>query len=98
MNFNIIFTDKVRKEIHEMKEDHSMQKHLKEVHKSLEYLAHDPRHPGLHTHKNDDKEGAHGEEVFEAYAANHSPGAYRIFWHYGPGREVLTVIDIIPHP
>lgn len=98
MNFDIIFSSKVREEMHEMKEDHAMEHHLKDVQKALDYLAHDPKHPGLHTHKYSDMKGAHGEEVFEAYAENHSPGAYRIFWHYGPGRAVITVVDIIHHP
>ena len=98
MNFNLIYTPKVRDEMHELKADHGMDRHQKDVHKALEYLAHDPRHPGLHTHKYHDLEGEHGEEVFEAYAENHSPGAYRIFWHYGPGRAVITIIDIIHHP
>lgn len=98
MNFNIVYTPKVRDEMHELQEDHGMNHHLKEVNKALQFLAHDPRHPGLHTHKYNDMEGANGEEVFEAYAENNSPGAYRIFWHYGPGRAVITVIDIHHHP
>jgi hypothetical protein len=39
--------------------------------------------------------GENGEEVFEAYAENNTPGAYRIFWHYGLGKDVIT---ITPHP
>jgi hypothetical protein len=49
--------------------------------------------------------GAGGEKVFEAYAQNDTPGAYRIFWHYGPdevvGKKrtpVITVVAITPHP
>lgn len=34
----------------------------------------------------------------EAYAENKTPAAYRIFWHYGPGQDEITVIAIIPHP
>ena len=52
---------------------------------------------GFIPHKYNDMEGAHGEQVFEAYAENHSPGAYRIFWDYGPGRAVITIIDIHHH-
>ncbi len=98
MNFNIVFTPKVREEMHELKEDNSMSGHLKEIHQALDFLSHNPRHPSLHTHKYDEIEGENGEEVFEAYAENDTPGAYRIFWHYGPGRAVITVIDIIHHP
>jgi hypothetical protein len=43
--------------------------------------------------------------VFEAYAQNQTPGAYRVFFMYGPDRvegkkrtAVLTIIAITPHP
>ena len=46
-----------------------------------------------------------GEEVFEAYAQNNTPGAYRVFFCYGPDRmdarkrvAVLTIVAITPHP
>ncbi len=49
--------------------------------------------------------GPSGEEVFEAYVQNKTPGAYRIFFYYGPDRfegkkriPVLTIVDIAPHP
>ena len=49
MNFNLIYTPKVRDEMNELQKDHGMEHHLKDVNKALGYLAHDPRHPGLHT-------------------------------------------------
>jgi hypothetical protein len=42
--------------------------------------------------------GANGEKVFEAHAESRTPGAYRVFWHYGPGKGELTIIAITPHP
>jgi hypothetical protein len=42
--------------------------------------------------------GPNGEEVFEAYAENNTPGAYRIFWVYGPGKDVITILAITAHP
>jgi hypothetical protein len=43
--------------------------------------------------------------VFESYAQNNAPGAYRIFWHYGPdevkGKKrtpVVTIVAITGHP
>ena len=38
------------------------------------------------------------EDVFEAYAENNTPGAYRIFWYYGPGKNQITILAITPHP
>ena len=51
-----------------------------------------PRHPSLNTHKFTSLSGAQGEEVFEAYAENNTPSAYRIFWHYGPNKQQITII------
>jgi hypothetical protein len=78
---------------------------LKQVRKVLGYLETNPRHPLLNTHKYDSLSGPNGEEVFEAYAQNDAPGAYRVFFMYGPDRKEgkkrvpgLTVIAITPHP
>ena len=54
----------------------------------------------LHTHEYDSiahpfsKDG----KVFEAYVQNRTPGAYRIFWCYGPSTEQITIIAITSHP
>jgi hypothetical protein len=73
---------------------------FKQVHKTLSLLAGNPRHPGLNTHKYSSVTDPAGRqrEVFEAYAQNDTPGAYRVFWCYGPGRGDITVIAITPHP
>ena len=73
---------------------------FKQVQKCIELLSENPRHPGLHTHEfhalphpYDTK-----QKVFEAYAQNRTPGAYRVFWCYGPGKNQITIIAITPHP
>ena len=78
---------------------------FEQVRKALGYLELNPHHPSLNTHEFTSLTGANGEKVFEAYAQNNTPGAYRIFWHYGPdetkGKKripVITVIAITPHP
>ncbi len=42
--------------------------------------------------------GANGEEIFEAYAENNTPAAYRIFWYYGPNKKEITILATTPHP
>ncbi|MGB0059930.1 hypothetical protein [Candidatus Binatus sp.] len=42
--------------------------------------------------------GQHGEKVFEAYAENNTPAAFRVFWHYGPGTGQMTIVAITAHP
>ena len=78
---------------------------LGQVRKALGYLEIDPKHPGLQTNEFTSLIGAHSEKVFEAYAQNNTPGAYRIFWHYGPDEvkgkkrtSVITVVAITRHP
>jgi len=78
---------------------------FEQVRKALGYLEINPHHPGLNTHEFTSLTGANGERVFEAYAQNNTPGAYRIFWHYGPDETkakkripVITVVAITPHP
>jgi hypothetical protein len=73
---------------------------FKQVHKTLSLLQSNPKHPGLQTHKYTSIENPYDKEqkVFEAYAQNKTPGAYRIFWCYGPGKKEITIIAITPHP
>lgn len=71
-----------------------------QVVKTLKHLKENPRHPGLQTHKYDAIANPvrKNESVFEAYAQNQTPGAYRVFWCYGPAQTDITIIAITPHP
>jgi hypothetical protein len=71
---------------------------LKKIRKTLGLLESNLRHPSLRTHVYGSLQGLQGEKVFEAYVENNTPGAHRVFWHYGPGKDVLTVIAITGHP
>jgi len=73
---------------------------FKQVKKTLLLLAGDPRHPGLQTHPYHSLENPFDPKakVFEAYAQQHTPGAYRIFWCYGREKNEITVLAITPHP
>ncbi len=66
--------------------------------KALGFLEANPRHPSLKTHKYETLSRQMGTEVFEAYAQQDTPGAYRIFWCYGPEPGDIFVIAITPHP
>jgi len=73
---------------------------FKQVRKAIQQLQENPRHPGLQTHPYYSLPHPHkkGEKVFEAYAQDDTPGAYRIFWCYGPKEREITIIAITPHP
>ncbi len=98
MRFELKFTQEASSNLCALEENRSLEKRFKAVQKALGYLEINPRHPGLNTHKYLSIAGENGEEVFEAYAENKTPAAYRIFWQYGPGKNVITVIAITPHP
>lgn len=73
---------------------------FKQVVKCVTLLQSNPRHPGLETHEYDSIENPYDlhAKVFEAYVQNRTPGAYRIFWCYGPKKNEITIIAITPHP
>ncbi len=73
---------------------------FKQVVKCITHLQSNPRHPGLQTHEFHSLPHPYdkADKVFEAYVQNRTPGAYRLFWCYGPGKNQLTVIAITSHP
>lgn len=73
---------------------------FKQVHKTIQLLAQNPRHPGLQTHEYASLQHPYDthQKVFEAYAQNQTSGAYRVFWCYGPNKQQITIIAITSHP
>jgi hypothetical protein len=73
---------------------------FKQVLKCVRLLLENPRHPGLQTHEYHSIEHPYdeNEKVFEAYVQNRTPGAYRLFWCYGPEKGDITIIAITPDP
>lgn len=98
MRFSLKFTLRAEAEFTSLRRNKSMAKRFKAVRKTLGYLETNPRHPGLHTHKYTSLSGPNGEEIFEAYAENKTPAAFRVFWFYGPDKREITVIAITAHP
>lgn len=73
---------------------------FRQVNKYVQLLLNNPRHPGLQTHEYDSlpHPWSNKEKVFEAYDQNNTPGAYTVFWCYGPDKRQITIIAITPHP
>lgn len=71
----------------------------KQIIKTLQLLKTNPRHPALQTHEYSSLENLFNskEKVFEAYAQNNTPSAYRVFWCYGLEKKQITIIAITPH-
>ena len=73
---------------------------FKQVHKCIQHLIRNPKHPGSATHECHSLTNPYDkkEKVFEAYGQSARLGAYRVFWCYGPERRQITIIAIAPHP
>ena len=105
MNRELRFTPEALRNLDAIEAKTSQAGLLKQVRKTLALLETNLRHPSLRTHRFHALTGPGGEEIFEAYVQQHTPGAYRIFFFYGPDRiekkkrvSVLTIVAITPHP
>jgi hypothetical protein len=98
MSFTLLFTQQANNDLDKLENHPSLAKRLKAVRKALGYLELNPRHPSLNTHKYSSLSGPNGEDIFEAYAENKTPAAYRIFWYYGPRKNEIIILTITPHP
>jgi hypothetical protein len=74
MPFRLLFSDGAEIQKDEL-ENPALQKRRKAVLSALGKLQNNPRHPSLNTHKYSSMTGNRGEDVFEAYAENNTPGA-----------------------
>ncbi len=98
MKHRLVFTPQAEKDLQELARDRGLAKRLKAVQKTLGLLETNLRHRSLQTHKFHSLKGPQGQEVFEAYAEQHTPAAFRVFWCYGPQPSELTIIAITDHP
>ncbi|MGA8165569.1 MAG: hypothetical protein WB791_11235 [Waddliaceae bacterium] len=91
-------TKEAEKQLLDLKNTKSKRRHFKAVGKVIGYMQVNLRHPSLNAHKFDQLKSPFGDDVFESYAQNNTPGAYRIFWVYDPERGEIAVLSIISHP
>ena len=98
--FALRFTRTAQETLENLERNPSKSGLVKQIKKSLGYLQTNPRHPSLNTHEYTSISHPFNpeEKVFEAYAQNNTPSAYRIFWCYGPEKRQITIIAITPHP
>lgn len=101
----LIFTPSANQEYEALLNNPARKGILKQVRKTLALIETNLRHPSLNTHEYHSLTGLNGEKVFEAYAQQKTPAAYRVFFHYGPDRTVkgkripvITIIAITSHP
>ena len=98
--FELKFTKTADGQLERIEKNPSRAGLSRQIKKSLGYLQTNPKHPSLNTHLFDfiDHPFDPKAKVFESYAQNNTPSAYRIFWCYGPDKKQITIIAITPHP
>jgi hypothetical protein len=100
------FTLEADKQLTIIENNPSLKYVQRQVRKTLRYLETNLRSKSLQTHEYESLTRRYGIKVFEAYVQQNAPGAYRVFWHYGPdetGKDerripIITIIAITPHP
>lgn len=95
--YDIEYTDAAKKELRRLLKQ-GRKKKLDKIKNCIEKIQEDPRHPGLHTHKYNAIKSEDNRDIFQSYVENKTPGAYRIFWYYGPDERQITIFAITPHP
>ena len=106
MHRELRFTPVADEQYNRIKSDSAQKGVLKQVRKTIGHLETNLRAKSLQTHKYESLTRRYEKDVFEAYIQQDTPGAYRVFWHYGPdeidekGKRVpiITIVAITPHP
>jgi hypothetical protein len=97
--FQLERSPKAAEQLAELERDAGLYRQLKAVRKALGFLQVDPDYRSLNVHPLIGETCPHGGTLFEAYAQNKTPGAYRIFFCYPPDqRGWIYVVAITPHP
>jgi len=105
MHRELIFTPTARQVYESLSNNPAKEGVFKQVRKTLALIEANLRHPSLRAHEYRSLKGLNGEKIFEAYAQQNTPAAYRVFFHYGPDRTekgkrvaVITIFAITTHP
>jgi len=98
VRFELLYTAQANLDLDRLESNPSQAQRLRKVRRTLGLMETNLRHPSLNTHKYEILKGAGGEEVFESYVENRTPAAFRVFWHYGPAKQQITILAVTPHP
>ena len=106
MRRELRFTPTANEQLSNIDNTPSLKGVLKQVRKTLGYLETNLKAKSLQNHEFKSLTRRYNRKIFEAYAQQNTPGAYRVFWHYGDDEvdkkgnriPIITVIAITPHP
>jgi hypothetical protein len=95
----LLFSEEAKNQLAALATDKGLRKRLKAVRAALGKMEVNLKYPGLNTHKFKTQPCPHGDQLWEAYAENKTPAAYRIFWCYDPNeRDQIVIVAITEHP
>ena len=98
MIFRLNILPTAKEQLKELKSSPHLEKRYKAVNKAINLLKTNPRHSGLNIHPIENQRGPNGAKLWEAYAENNTPRAYRIFFYFGPEKEMISILYVVPHP
>jgi hypothetical protein len=98
MRRELRFKPIANEQLAQLENDPALKGVLKQVRKTLGYLETNLQAKSLQTYEYVSLTKRYGRKVFEAYAQQKTPGAYRILWHHGPSRGQITILVIMPQP
>ena len=84
------FWNDLRQKIHAGTATKNETQLYKKIGKTLKQISMDPTYPGLETHNIEPLTKRYGQKVWQSYIENHTPGAGRIYWVYGPDKVLHT--------
>ena len=94
--FRLHLTETIREQIKAVSQDPAQAGLEFQLKAAITKLAHHPKFKGLNSHKYDSLNERYGKEVWESYVQNNTPGAWRLFWFYGVGKDEITLVLATP--
>jgi len=94
MAFSLEISSRAEEQIQKIMENKSRKGLQKQLKKAFRLLRDNPRHPGLNSHLIGECDGM---KVWTSYVQNRTPQAHRILWTYGEAKEVIYILQVIPH-
>jgi hypothetical protein len=95
----LLFSPKAAEQLKCLEGDGGLAKRFKAVRATLAKMERSLRYPGLHTHELVGWRCPHDDKLFEAYAENRTPSAYRVAFCYmpPPPADTILIVAIFPH-
>ena len=61
-------------------------------------VGEDPNYPSLRSKRFKSLDNVHGQPIWQSYVENNTlPLRMRVFWHFGPGEDEITVVGQSRH-